>query len=105
MLRVVGGPRDLDTRIENRIGEPAANPYLYFASQIYCGLDGIERKLVLPRATDTPYETKADRCRARSTRRSSTCAPTRRCATASAPPSSTTTAASRKPRSPASISK
>jgi glutamine synthetase len=43
LLRVVGGPRDPDTRIENRIGEPAANPYLYFASQIYCGLDGIER--------------------------------------------------------------
>ncbi|HEX6413936.1 MAG TPA: glutamine synthetase family protein [Burkholderiales bacterium] len=60
MLRVVGGPRDPDTRIENRIGEPAANPYLYFGSQIYCGLDGIERKLVLPRAADTPYETKAE---------------------------------------------
>ena len=27
LLRVVGGPRDADTRIENRIGEPAANPY------------------------------------------------------------------------------
>ena len=60
LLRVVGGPRDPDTRIENRIGEPAANPYLYFGSQIYCGLDGIERKLVLPRAADTPYETKAE---------------------------------------------
>lgn len=60
MLRVVGGPRDPDTRIENRIGEPAANPYLYFGSQIYVGLDGIERKLVLPRAADTPYETKAE---------------------------------------------
>lgn len=60
MLRVVGGPRDPDTRIENRIGEPAANPYLYFGSQIYCGLDGIERKLVLTRAADTPYETKAE---------------------------------------------
>jgi len=60
MLRVVGGPRDPDTRIENRIGEPAANPYLYFGSQIYCGLDGIERKLALPRAADTPYETKAE---------------------------------------------
>src|SRR5207253_8091257 len=35
MLRVVGGPGDPGTRIENRIGEPAANPYLYFASQIY----------------------------------------------------------------------
>jgi glutamine synthetase len=60
MLRVVGGPRDPNTRIENRIGEPAANPYLYFASQIYCGLDGIERRLPLPRSADTPYEAKAD---------------------------------------------
>jgi len=60
MLRVVGAPRDPDTRIENRIGEPAANPYLYFASQIYCGLDGIERRLPLARAADTPYEAKAD---------------------------------------------
>jgi glutamine synthetase len=60
MLRVVGGPRDPDTRIENRIGEPAANPYLYFASQIYCGLDGIERRLPVGRSADTPYEAKAD---------------------------------------------
>ena len=60
LLRVVGGPRDPDTRIENRIGEPAANPYLYFASQIYCGLDGLDRRLALVRAADTPYEAKAD---------------------------------------------
>jgi glutamine synthetase len=60
MLRVVGGPRDPNTRIENRIGEPAANPYLYFASQIYSGLDGIERRLTLPRSADAPYEAKAD---------------------------------------------
>jgi len=60
LLRVIGGPRNPATRIENRIGEPAANPYLYFASQIHAGLDGIERKLPLPRSADTPYEAKAD---------------------------------------------
>jgi glutamine synthetase len=60
MLRVVGGPRDPDSRIENRIGEPAANPYLYFASQIYCGMDGIDRRLALVRPADTPYEAKTD---------------------------------------------
>ena len=60
LLRLVGGPRDPGTRIENRIGEPAANPYLYFASQIHSGLDGIERKLALPRPADTPYEAKAE---------------------------------------------
>ena len=35
-------PRDA---LENRIGEPAANPYLYMASQILSGLDGVDRKL------------------------------------------------------------
>ena len=60
LLRVVGGPNDPATRIENRIGEPAANPYLYLASQVYSGLDGIARKLPLPPSADTPYEAKAD---------------------------------------------
>jgi glutamine synthetase len=55
MLRVIGECGDGATRIENRIGEPAANPYLYFAAQIHAGLDGIERGLSAPRATDAPY--------------------------------------------------
>jgi glutamine synthetase len=55
MLRVVGQCRDAATRIENRIGEPAANPYLYLASQIHAGLDGITRQLKAPVATDAPY--------------------------------------------------
>jgi glutamine synthetase len=41
MVRVLGGPGDPATRLENRVGEPAANPYLYMASQIVAGLDGI----------------------------------------------------------------
>jgi glutamine synthetase len=61
MLRVVGSSGDGATRIENRIGEPAANPYLYLASQIYAGLDGIKRQLRAPRATDAPYGGDADR--------------------------------------------
>ena len=56
MLRVVG---TLDNRgsyrIENRIGEPAANPYLYMASQILAGLDGIERRLDPGAPADAPY--------------------------------------------------
>jgi glutamine synthetase len=60
MLRVIGGPGDPATRIENRIGEPAANPYLYFASQVYSGLDGMASKRPLPPSADTPYEAKAD---------------------------------------------
>jgi glutamine synthetase len=60
LLRVVGRPGDPGTRIENRIGEPAANPYLYFASQLYSGLDGLQRKLPLQPPADTPYEAKAE---------------------------------------------
>lgn len=60
MLRVLGGHGDPATRIENRVGEPAANPYLYFASQIYSGLDGIARKLDPGPSADAPYETKAE---------------------------------------------
>jgi glutamine synthetase len=59
MLRVIGGPGDPATRIENRIGEPAANPYLYFASQIHCGMDGVRRKLDPGAPEQTPYDSKA----------------------------------------------
>jgi glutamine synthetase len=59
MIRVLGGPGDPATRLENRIGEPAANPYLYMASQILSGLDGVDRALAPGPSADTPYETKA----------------------------------------------
>ena len=55
MLRVIGEQMDPSSRIENRLGEPAANPYLYMASQIYAGLDGISQKLKAPLATLSPY--------------------------------------------------
>ncbi len=55
MLRVLGRAGDAATRIENRIGEPAANPYLYMAAQIHAGLDGIERGLRAPPAIGAPY--------------------------------------------------
>ena len=56
MLRVVGGPGDGATRIENRVGDPAANPYLYVASQLLGALDGIENELMPPAPTESPYE-------------------------------------------------
>ena len=59
MIRVLGGANDAATRLENRIGEPAANPYLYMASQILAGLDGVDRGLDPGPSADTPYETKA----------------------------------------------
>jgi glutamine synthetase len=60
LLRVVGGPGNAATRIENRIGEPAANPYLYFASQIHAGRDGLAGRVPLPASADTPYEAQAE---------------------------------------------
>jgi glutamine synthetase len=59
MIRVLGGPGDPATRLENRIGEPAANPYLYMSSQLLAGLNGIDRALDPGASADTPYETKA----------------------------------------------
>ena len=55
MLRVIGGAGDAATRIENRLGEPAANPYLYMAAQVYAGLSGIAQKAQPPLATESPY--------------------------------------------------
>ena len=55
MLRVVGAAGDPATRIENRLGEPAANPYLYMAAQVHAGLSGMAVQLEPSRATDTPY--------------------------------------------------
>jgi glutamine synthetase len=59
MLRVLGEPGDPATRIENRIGEPSANPYLYIASQIVAGLDGIGNALDPGPQDEDPYS--ADR--------------------------------------------
>ena len=57
MLRVVSGAANpAATRIENRIGEPAANPYLYIASQLATGLHGIEAALEPPPPVDAPYD-------------------------------------------------
>ncbi len=59
MVRVFGQPGDPATHLENRVGEPTANPYLYLASQIYAGLDGIAQRRDPGPSADTPYEAKA----------------------------------------------
>jgi len=41
LCRLVGGPGDNAAYIENRSGDPAANPYLFMATQIFAGLDGM----------------------------------------------------------------
>jgi glutamine synthetase len=60
MVRVMGAPGDPSTHLENRIGEPLANPYLYMASQIYAGLDGIARGLDPGPSADAPYRRSAE---------------------------------------------
>jgi glutamine synthetase len=60
MIRAIGTHGDPATRLENRSGEPAANPYLYMASQVVAGLDGIDRELDPASATDDPYEVAAE---------------------------------------------
>ncbi|MFV2018873.1 glutamine synthetase family protein [Micromonospora sp. LOL_023] len=61
MVRAVGAGSDTGVRLENRCGEPAANPYLYVASQLVSGLDGIDRRLVPPPAVRDPYAADAPR--------------------------------------------
>lgn len=61
MLRVLGAPGDPSTRIENRLGEPSANPYLYIASQIICGLDGIDNERDPGPPESDPYTTEHPR--------------------------------------------
>jgi len=56
MIRVQGGAGDPGTHLENRLGEPAANPYLYMAADLTAGLDGIRRQLTAPPPVDAdPY--------------------------------------------------
>ena len=58
-FRALGGADDPASRVENRIGEPAANPYLYMASQIISGLDGMDRGKDPADPAETPYDVEA----------------------------------------------
>jgi glutamine synthetase len=56
LVRVQGMPGDASSHVENRLGEPAANPYFYMAANIAAGLDGIRRSLVPPPPVEAdPY--------------------------------------------------
>ena len=59
MIRLQGGYDDPTTHIENRVGEPAANPYLYMASQLISGLDGVDHKVDPGSPTESPYVTES----------------------------------------------
>lgn len=56
MINVHGNPGDASSHFENRIGEPGANPYLYMASQIVSGLDGVDHKIEPGEPSETPYD-------------------------------------------------
>src|SRR5499426_218569 len=58
LVRVQGAPGDTNSHVEMRMGEPAANPYLYMAANIAAGLDGIRRQLDPPPPVEAdPYST------------------------------------------------
>ena len=61
MVRALMRPGDKASRIENRVAETAANPYFFFASQIFAGLSGIERKLEAPAPVEMPYDNDAQK--------------------------------------------
>ena len=56
LIRALWGTEDAASRIENRGGEPAANPYLYLASQIFAGHDGLASGLALPAMATDAYD-------------------------------------------------
>jgi glutamine synthetase len=60
LVRVQGGPGDPGTHLEDRLGEPAANPYLYLAADLAAGLDGVERAIdPPPQVEEDPYSADA----------------------------------------------
>jgi glutamine synthetase len=61
MVRVLGGVADPGTHMENRVGEPAANPYLYLASQLVSGLDGVDAALDPGPEDFAPYQAERTR--------------------------------------------
>jgi glutamine synthetase len=56
MIRALLAPGDAASRIENRVAEPAANPYFCLAAQCAAGLDGLSRGLCPPPPVETPYD-------------------------------------------------
>lgn len=59
MVRALMTPGDKASRVENRVAEPAANPYFYFASQILSGLSGLKQELTAPEPVENPYDNDA----------------------------------------------
>jgi glutamine synthetase len=60
MIRVLTSPDDPASRIENRVAEPTANPYLFFSSQIIAGMNGIAQGTPVPAPVEDPYDASAE---------------------------------------------
>ncbi len=69
MLRVIGDAGNPASRVENRIGEPTANPYLYIASQLIAGRDGINKRTSPGSPSKAAYLADTPSCREASWRR------------------------------------
>lgn len=61
MIRVLSEPNALASRVENRVADSTANPYFALASQIYSGLDGLDRNLTAPPPLSSPYDSDAQK--------------------------------------------
>lgn len=55
MIRVLPARDEGGARLENRAGEPAANPYLYIAAQVAAGRDGVANAVDPGEPLDAPY--------------------------------------------------
>lgn len=56
MLRALMAPGDSASRVENRVADSTANPYLALAFQILSGLDGVTSGLEAPKPIANPYD-------------------------------------------------
>ncbi|MGW0037590.1 glutamine synthetase family protein [Gordonia sp. NPDC003376] len=61
MMRVISAPNDSASHVENRVGDSAANPYLYIASQAVAGLDGMLNKIDPGPVSEDPYTADVER--------------------------------------------
>lgn len=55
MVRAITAPGDVASRVENRLPDSSANPYLAFAAQIHCGLAGLKAAQDPAPAMTDPY--------------------------------------------------
>ncbi|WP_238998392.1 glutamine synthetase family protein [Nocardioides limicola] len=60
MMRVISAPNDAASHVENRVGDSAANPYLYLAAQAAAGHDGIVNRVDPGPISEDPYNAEVE---------------------------------------------